>query len=274
MKHKSYLKRTIARLLCAALLCVSLSVVSAASAIDDSLQNATFEEVFGKKRSGGASPVKMRLEGDNMIVDYDAVFFIERMYPNGEVLTDERVNEIVEQCVEGFKDWEGIYTVRGRELTVQVNVNAQTTERKSAATVQVLPDTSWLTSIVPGAIFWRPNSAYKTMYLRAYSPMSYFVYTAKHEFGHLLGLFDAYGYGSHTYGWTLFGTDFSWVGDYFLPEAPYDRAPNDAIMRSNYWVYPADMEMVLWAWNHGRLQLYTDSILTWLGAEVSPAFDA
>jgi hypothetical protein len=43
-------------------------------------------------------------------------------------------------------------------------------------------------------------------------------------------------------------------------------------MRSRWEVTTTEIEMLLWAWKDGRLQLYTDSVLTWLGAEVSPAF--
>jgi hypothetical protein len=89
----------------------------------------------------------------------------------------------------------------------------------------------------------------------------------------VLGLFDAYGYDKiFSY---LPGMDLSWLGDRLFPEAPLDRAPYNSIMRNSGWdsvVTPTEIEMLLWACRNSRLQLYTKSIATWLGAEVSQAF--
>lgn len=67
-----------------------------------------------------------------------------------------------------------------------------------------------------------------------------------HEFGHVLGLFDAYGYI-----WT--------------PEAPIAKATEHGIMRSDYDYLPevsdTDIEMMLYAWFTNSLQGYVDGIL-------------
>ena len=125
--------------------------------------------------------------------------------------------------------------------------------------------------MVPDTITWRPDRSSMRMFLRSDYPQ-YAHYDAMHEFGHVLGLFDAYGYGSHTWRWRFLGLDLSWLGDWLLPEAPPDRAPYYCIMRGGWRVTDKEAAMLLWAWNRGRLQLFTESKLLWIGAEVSQAF--
>jgi hypothetical protein len=96
-----------------------------------------------------------------------------------------------------------------------------------------------------------------------------------HEFGHVLGLFDAYGYGSHFRGTTFLNISLDPLADLadrLLPEAPVERAPWSSVMRSGWRVTATEAEMILLAWSRGRLQLYTESALIRLGAEVSRAF--
>ena len=185
-------------------------------------------------------------------------------------LSDEEVQSIIGKCVAGFMAWEGVYEIHGREITVEVNVHAETTGSRLRANVRVLPGNALLRSggIVPGCILWRPYSPLLTMYLCTNDPRSMgFERLAMHEFGHVLGLFDAYGYDE------IGGVDVRWLGGGFLPEAPPDRAPYGTIMRgSGGEAAPTEIEMLLWAWKNNRLQLYTESVLTRLGAQVSPAF--
>jgi hypothetical protein len=82
-----------------------------------------------------------------------------------------------------------------------------------------------------------------------------FTSTASHEFGHVLGLFDAYGYKEHFL-----------TGDFWLPAAPVSsEVPVEDIMRSPWWnspqYMPIDYEMMLYAWSSNSLQLYVDSVL-------------
>ena len=185
-------------------------------------------------------------------------------------LSDEELQSIIGECVAGFMAWEGVYEVYGRELTVKVNVHAETTNSRLLSTVKILPGSTLLRSggMVPGCVLWRPYSPFLTMYLCTNYPRYMgFEHLAMHEFGHVLGLFDAYGYDE------LGGVDVRWLGGGFLPEAPLDRAPMNSIMRgSGGQVTPTEITMLLYAWKGNRLQLYTESVLTWLGAQVSPAF--
>jgi hypothetical protein len=185
-------------------------------------------------------------------------------------LSDEEIQSIIDQCVAGFKAWEGVYEVYGREITVKVGVHPALANSRLCANVLILPQND-LGTWVPGSVLWKPNSPFLHMFLKTNYPRNNsFEDDAMHEFGHVLGLFDAYGYGAHAQ--HLLGANMRWLGDWLLPEAPPERAPWDAIMRSRSVIYPTDIEMILWAWKDRRLQLYTESVLTWLGAEVSPAF--
>ena len=231
---------------------------------------ASFESDYkgytGEWAGGGRSPIKMKLEGDTLTFDYSPVFYFDA----GFGLTESDQAEIIVDCVAGFKNWEGIYEIGGRALTVVVDVHPTATGSKSGSSVSILPDNA-LGSMVPGCLLWRPTSSLLTMYLRSnYPRTTYFERSAMHEFGHVLGLFDAYGYGAQH--WRLGFIDFSWLGEWLLPEAPLDRAPNYTVMRSGWQITPTEIEMLLWAWKNNRLQLYTKSALTWLGAQVSPAF--
>ena len=235
---------------------------------------AAFKSYGGEWAGGGLSPIKMRLQGDTLTFDYSPVFYFASAFAEGP-LTEAEIADIMEQCVAGFQRWEGAYQVYGRELTLEIDVHPSRTSSMLRANVLVIPKTIFGTEggMVPGAFLWRPYSPVLAIFLAAdYPQYTDFVGLAGHEFGHVLGLFDAYGYGSaFSY---LASVDLSWLGDWLMPEAPLERASYDAIMRGGGrgYVSPADASMLLWGWKNNRLQLYTKSKLTWLGAEVSPAF--
>ena len=235
----------------------------------------SFEAAFGKPgggwMGGGLSPIKMKLEGDTLTLDYSPTFYVTRDYPEYS-LSDEEIEEIIDECVDGFKMWEGDYAVYGRTLTLAVDVHPSVTKYKLRADVKIVPEDG-LASMVFGALFWRPNSPFLQMRIKTDDPRyEWFDDTCMHEFGHVTGLFDAYGYASHVRGMTFLGIELEPLIDKWLPEAPLERAPYGCIMRSGWRVIPTEAEMLLWAWKHKRLQLFTESILTWLGAEVSYAF--
>ena len=66
--------------------------------------------------------------------------------------------------------------------------------------------------------------------------------TAAHEFGHVLGLGDAY--------------DVSW---HSAANATTGEVPQNDMMRSNGTVTPNDIEMLLYAWQLNTWQEYVDS---------------
>lgn len=236
----------------------------------------TFEDAFktwsGDWAGGGLSPIKMQLKGNTLTLDYSPLFYVTPDFGSG-ALTDEEIKYVIEQCVIGFKEWEGTYDVYGQPLELVLNVTPGITNYKLFADVKILPEDD-LASMVPGCIIWKPRSPFLGMYIKTDDPVNdyWLDYSAMHEFGHVLGLFDAYGYGSHTRGVTILGIDISDWGDKYLPSAPYDRAPSNCVMRSGWRISSTEIEMLLWGWKEQRLQLYTESILTRLGAVVSQAF--
>jgi hypothetical protein len=82
----------------------------------------------------------------------------------------------------------------------------------------------------------------------------------EHEFGHVLGLFDAYGYKQH----------LGVLGEVFLPEADIDNihvTPKSPMLCSwadvdNPWERTeTDLEMILYAWQENAVQCYIDSAM-------------
>jgi len=67
----------------------------------------------------------------------------------------------------------------------------------------------------------------------------------------------------------VLGISLEKLANWLLPEAPYELTPRESIMRSGGPVTPLEAEMILLAWSRGRLQLYTKSVLTLLGAQVA-----
>jgi len=275
------LKRTLSILL-AALITLGVSIAASAAADPRAIlaSGGSFEAAFknysGEWAGGGMSPIKMRLQGDTLTFDYSPVFYFANAFAQG-LLTEAEIAGIMDQCVAGFKRWEGVYQVYGRELTLTVDVHPGRTNNSLSASVKVLPKTilgfSGGDVMTLSGIMWKPYNPLPKMYLHTDYPKDIdFETLAMHEFGHVLGLFDAYGYGKIL---TAVGMDsLSWLGDWLLPEAPLERASSDAVMRGGGrdYISPTDIAMILWGCRNSRLQLYTESIATWLGAEISQAF--
>ena len=266
------MKRITSLLLCLGLLFTFLAFPSAAAA---PAEFTTFEAAFKTWRGdwcAGCGPIKMKLEGNAMTLEYRPVFYFDKSF----TLTDAEKDSVVADCVEGYKGWEGAYDIGGHTLTIAVDVYPDITDKKLCSSVQILP-ASDLASMVPGCLIWWPGSPLLTMYLRANNPATYRWYAedAMHEFGHVLGLFDAYGYRGHFEGISVLGVGLPFLADWadqLLPEAPEDRAPYNCIMQCGWVVTDKEAEMVLYAWSRRRLQLFTKNVLTLLGAEVSSAF--
>ena len=268
------LTRFAATLLAIALLACPLALSAGAAG------EQTIEAMFSGCTGGGRSNLSLKLEGDAATFSYTPLFYVERDFPGYAPLTDGDVESIVAMCVASFKKWEGEYQVRGRTLTLAVNVEAAMAETQKSATVLVVPsndDGRAGTASFTG-LFWRPNrTTVITMY--PHDPRSEWFYagTPAHEFGHAMGLNDAYSYGVFEYFGGFFGFVINLLADFAQPEAPEYRAPWDAIMRGSWRgaaIYDRDVEMVLWAWKHGKFQLYTESVLMYLFPwhELSPAF--
>jgi len=212
----------------------------------------------------GRGALKMRLEGDAMTFEYRPVFYFDESYG----WDGTKKQSVVASCVEAYRRWEGTYTVRGRTLTLVLNVHPKITENKRAANVRFLPDKGNRTTMVPRCLIWRPDRCCN-VYYRARDMYRLDAYVAQHELGHVLGIFDAYGYGGHFKGKRALGVSLEKLANRLLPAAPYELTPRESIMRSGGPVTPLEAEMILLAWSRGRLQLYTKSVLMLLGAQVA-----
>ena len=212
----------------------------------------------------GRGALKMRLNGDTMTFEYRPVFYFDASYG----WDNAKKQSMVASCVACYRRWEGTYDIRGRALTLVLNVHPEITEDKRAANVRFLPDQGSRTTMVPRSLIWRRGHCCVVTY-RAHDMFRLDAYVAQHELGHVLGIFDAYGYGGHFKGKRLLGISLERLADRLLPEAPYELTPRKSIMRSGGPVTPLEAEMILLAWSRGRLQLYTKSALILLGAQVS-----
>ena len=225
----------------------------------------TFEDAF-KTWTGdwaGKGALKMRLKDNTMTFDYRPAFYFDKSYG----FTDEEKQSMVEDCAACYQRWAGTYDIRGHELTIEVNVTPEITDSKLCANVQFLPEFGVITTMVPGCLIWNRNRC-STVYYRAHDMYRLKSYVAAHEFGHVLGLFDAYGYDNH---FAKYGAIGEWLGS-LLPEATLDRAPSNCMMRGGQYVSATEAEMLLYAWKNNRLQLYMRSVLRFLGAQESPVF--
>jgi len=256
---KQYLRVIISLLL--ALLLFGVPIVASAQA------HTTFEDDFKTWQGDwtGHGSLRVQLQANTMTIEYQPVFYFD----NSFAATAEAKEQFVTHAVNGFQAWAGTYDIRGRELTVAVNVYPSISTHRRDANVRVLPPHAFLTSMVPASIVWFPRNPFMVMYLRMHHlyPDRHLEILSAHEFAHKLGIFDAYGYGTH-----IQNRHLSAIVDALLPGAPLERAAPNNIMYFGDEITSTELEMILWAWSRGRLQLYTASILCLVGAEVSHAF--
>jgi len=226
----------------------------------------TFESEYKtwKGEWAGKGALKMRLDGNTMTFEYRPVFYFDESYG----WDDAKKQSVVDGCAEAYRRWEGTYDINGRALTLVLNVYPEITQNKRAANVRFLPDKGSRTTMVLRSLIWRPNRCCNVTY-RAHDMYRLDSYVAQHELGHVLGIFDAYGYGGHFKGKHVLGVSLEKLANKLLPEAPFELTPRESIMRSGGPVTPLEAEMILLAWSRGRLQLYTKSMLTLLGAKVA-----
>jgi len=196
-------------------------------------------------------------------------------------LSDEEVQSVIDACVAGIKRWEGDYEVRGRTLTLVINVDAKLADEEPGSNFRIVSGDDLYNTAGDAnftAIVWRPNFITKIgIYPDDPRDDWYCERVSAHEFGHAMGLNDAYGYTDHNDPSTWFGRLGNVVWGFIQPEAPPENAPRDAIMRGSWLgavIYDRDAEMVLWAWKHGKFQLYAKSIarVLFFWFEYSPVF--
>ena len=91
---------------------------------------------------------------------------------------------------------------------------------------------------------------------------------AKHEFGHVMGLWDAYSYDSHWSWFPIIGEPF---GDWLVRDATSVTKTRDTVMYNNTNVSALEIEMILWAWQRDKLQTYCGGALGEVTGEITQA---
>jgi len=194
------------------------------------------------------SPVKVEIVGNDIIIRVYANFkgADETVYPGGSKTYEELAKE-------GFNKWAGTYNVFGRESNVSVIVvdsdEANLLNYGQKFTNININDETGRSHVSYGFGGWSiTNSGKMTVYTRTgegtnerQRTETEFSNTVAHEFGHMLGLDDAYGEGSR-------------------PEADITaEIPSNDIMRS-HWGTPVitdnDIEMLVLAWSNNEMQHY------------------
>ena len=217
--------------------------------------NATIEEEFEWwNRSRGGDTVRMTITGNHMHIAYTPKFYFGKF---ADCMTEKEKEAVVKEFEKGFKEWAGSYTIYGLNVTVEVNVISKIVTEKSDSNIR-FEETQLLRSMVPGAMTWSPTNAL-VMYIREGTPQNISHKLPMHEFGHVLGLGDAYG------NWGI-----------NAKAAPDITVSND-VMYSDWgladWIVTdLNIEMILWAWNRNVLQAYGDGLATLANGEISQAF--
>ena len=221
----------------------------------------------------GNDTIKVHQKGKTITVTYRPKVFVRMQFydeycymmidsPASRSVYDTNVAAITE----GFKMWNGTYeNVQGS--TVEFNVNVYPTQVSAASYANLIVTTninavSQVSSTWGNMILGSLGNSTPQMYLNFgggyYSNSKYPYnkkYTAAHEFGHVLGLFDAYSYKGH----------LGCLGELVFPEARQSRVPNNGIMRDPSWpqsppvIRGKDIEMVLYAWHENKIQFYENT---------------
>jgi RHS repeat-associated protein len=230
----------------------------------------TLEEEFWSG-SKGTDTLNVEVSGNDIVINYAPKIYISEdvtkerkiyrqggyhiVYTKCEQPVDETTyNNYVKRVVDGLKYWgKGNINIQGVSGNVSINVSPTRTFKKSKADIKLyinrkgrglaleagwwsISRTASYTVPLGWKLFHEPNK----------NGVDNVALVNAHEFGHVLGVFDAYGYI-----WT--------------PEAPKTKATKHGIMRSDYGYLPevsdTDIEMMLYAWFTNSLQGYVDGKL-------------
>jgi hypothetical protein len=232
--------------------------------------NATLEEEFAWSGTKGNSVISVSLSGDSITIDYFPKFYVVEEYiayrneiVHGLEFRKEYVatraversvyGKYLEHIIEGFNAWAGNYYVQGVFSGVTVNVHPTRAASRSEANVVVTTDLiNSRVSVVETAFLWDVSIPPSVKLNETTANDKWVKNNAMHEFGHVLGIFDAYGYVQHWKKQPL-------IGDVINPVARPGRAPQNGIMRDNSndpIVTGTEIEMLLYAWTQNMLQTY------------------
>jgi hypothetical protein len=232
------------------------------------------QEFFGSgPNSFTVGSMNFAVKNNEIIIDYFPKFYVQEEYTaympllvnfltyqipytSTRTVSQSDYDDYVNKIVDGFLIWAGNYKVQGVNVKITVNVTPSQVNRAKDADIVVTTNKDaapW----VPTSFFWSRTKEQKGEFnfgWPSYSIAGAVTNTGAHEFGHILGLFDAYGYESHFI-----------LGGVVLPEADSTINPKDGIMWSPWntppQFYDTEAEMLLYAWSRNALQLYTNSVL-------------
>jgi hypothetical protein len=236
-------------------------------------KNETLEQEFWSGTKGN-DIIKVTIKnGNNIVIDYFPTILI-----CGTDLTQTEKTSIADAIRDGFMAWVGNeYEIQGVN-GVSVSVNYKPTrlrttgdpDAETLAKANIIVDMNGsgasmvTTTVLPFG--WSTGNA-PTMFLnlkKQYSKTNWqnsIKMTAMHEFGHVLGLFDAYRNAPLTMG-----------------VANDDRANEDDVMlnfaiKPNQIVYGYDIVMVLYAFKNNQLQNFDNGSLFGVKSEIYSRID-
>jgi len=176
--------------------------------------------------------------------------------------SDPEYQAVLQKIDEGFKLWGGSYQIYTINATVNVFVNFTHASSRLDANLEIRNDHEYYSMVPTTAAWQRTTTPIMKLnlgdggYWNNGIPTVRVTRIAAHEFGHVLGVFDAYRY---------------------LPWNPTaactTKAPTNGIMRSDLANVPAitstEILMMLYAFSRNTLQTYEHTLF---GGEVSNAF--
>jgi len=243
--------------------------------------NKKLEEEFwcGKK---GNDTISVTIYSNSIIIEYKPKIYITEEFikyvrnfdPSGRVYYEQfscvrEVNDYLYEkyeklLTEGFKKWESAgsqFFIQGVRAFVYVNVDFERVSKRSEANLKVELDAVF-PSMVTSTIGWS-TSKIPQMHLNfgtsgggTFSDADV-IYVAQHEFGHVLGLFDAY----NNLPFTLSIADLKYAN-------ANDVMLNGARNRGTQTVYSYNIEMMLYAFKNNQLQNYANKSIAGVNSEV------
>ena len=216
----------------------------------------------------GNKTINVSIDGARITIRYSPKVYVQRGKSKGskaQPVSDEAYEACLAKVIPGFQLWAGDYRLRDLgDVTVDVVVRPTRvlTARKANLIITVDRERPSMVPIAFLSILWSPKIKPRVRLNVGgfYGLDDHTATLAAHEFGHVLGLFDAYGYREH---WVRFG--LGRVADRLLPAARGERTESSGVMRCAWGQSPVisarEIEMMLRAFRTGRVQFYENCVL-------------